>query len=142
VIWLIVVAALVVLLSGASIYGSYDTWRDMRSGRPTFDSLADYTGIVDRAALERLAGRPGPDGRYDLPFERASALPQRAWKKVFDWPAWDLMTLLGAISAAAIALTGTERLLPVAILVPCAIYQVVSYVIAVIVVTKHLEASR
>jgi hypothetical protein len=95
-LWITLIAAMVILAATASLFGSWHTRRDVASGRPSYLSLADLTGIWDRRELARLCGPPDEDDRYSLSVETAARLPRKKWLRYFDAPLLDLACILGA----------------------------------------------
>ncbi len=134
-IW--VVATLVVLAAAASLWGSYDTRRDIRTGRPQYESLADFTGVWDRDELARLCGPPDSEDRYHVDAGTVQRLPQKWWVRCFDSIIMDCMSVAAAF--AAMWLHFIEHPVSRWLVAIAAAYQAVSWLMAVVAVARHVK---
>lgn len=83
----------------ASIWGTIDDRRDMKTGHPTFESLASYTGVWNRDAFVRILGQPDDNDRFVLPEEKIRMLPISRRARFFDSILADIMSILLALGA-------------------------------------------
>lgn len=99
-LWYFVLLAVVLVAAGFSLMASGHTRRDLATGRPTFDSVADATGIWNRSHLDDLIGVRDSDDRYTVSADEVRRIPQTFWKRYFDSDVADagciICSLIGA----------------------------------------------
>ncbi len=128
-------SAIVLVAAGASLVASRDTRRDLATGHPTFDSVADATGIWSRSRLDDLVGQRDEDDRYTVSAEMVYSIPMTWWKHWFDSDIADI----GCIVLTLIGATQIRLHPPIAwslVAVPAA-YIVIGYVGGVLVVVRN-----
>ncbi len=134
-LWITLIAVMVILVATASLFGTWHTHRDVASGRPSYLSLADLTGIWDRRELARLCGPPDEDERYSVSLETAATLPRKKWLRYFDPPLLDLACILGA--GVSILMGNNQLGGALWVLAASGLYQLVSWSVAAWQVVKH-----
>ena len=134
--WLAAFIAAVVILAGStSFLGSWQSRRDIASGRANYLSLSDRTGIWDRNKLADLFGEPDEDDCYTVSPAQAAELPTRLWQRFFDSMLLDLASIVGA--AVSLWLVATGETGAFWLLTICSGYQLVSWAVIVWIVVKH-----
>ncbi len=101
-LWFFVLLAVVLVSAGASLAASRDTRRDLDTGRPTFDSVADATGIWNRSRLDDLVGPRDDDDRYTVNAEMVRNIPSTWWKRWFDSDVADVGCIILSLIAASL----------------------------------------
>lgn len=132
-IWFWLIVILTVFGAAGSIEGYFDDRRDLRSGRPSFDTLFSLTGIIDREFFIDLFGEPDEDDRFDVPPARASQIPT-TWWTIVDHPLLDLLCIVIAIAAPFVFLL--EKNVGLALLVVSAGSQLSGYCYAILMVLR------
>ncbi|MEZ6145007.1 MAG: hypothetical protein R3B91_06155 [Planctomycetaceae bacterium] len=92
--WAWGIVAVTVLASLLSMYGSLHTWRDIQSGRPSYASLVDYTGISRPEELVSRFGEFDDEGRFTLSENDRTQLPRARWVVFMDQPIVDVVMIL------------------------------------------------
>jgi len=133
-IYIVVLSVVVITAAVASLLGSWHTRRDITTGRPTYLSLADRTGIWDRNELARLLGPPDKDDRYPVTPRAAATLPRRIWVRVLDSALLDTGCIVLAVVSIGLATSGSVA--SWCLLAPCGCYQLASWSWAAYVVVK------
>ena len=134
-LWFIVLFVFIVIAAGASLVVSRGSRNDLATGRPTFESVADLTGIWNRARLDELIGPCGDDDRYIVDAETVAKIPQTWWKRWFDRDLGDVGCIVLAIAAAL--LMHSNSLLAWCFVTVAAAYIVVGYIGGVAVVMRN-----
>jgi hypothetical protein len=117
-----------------SIGASRGSRRDIGSGRPSFYSVADATGIWSRSRLDRLLGPRDANDRYTATAEQVDAIPQTLWKRLFDNGLCDLACIL--VATASPFLYGSQTVVSLGLLAVSGAYIAVGYVGAIVVVIR------
>lgn len=91
-------ALTVFLIATLSLASYLYCWNDVRRGRPHILSLRQVTLIMDREALNRLFGAPGPGYRYVLSAENVAAIARSRRVYVYSEIALDAICMLAAWS--------------------------------------------
>ena len=134
-LWFIVLFVFVVIAAGASLVASLGSRNDLATGRPTFESVADLTGIWNRARLDELIGPSGDDDRYIVDAETVAKIPRTRWKRWFDPGVGDVGCIVLAIAAAL--LMRSHSLLAWCFVSVAAAYIAVGYIGGVVVVMRN-----
>ncbi len=137
-IWPIVIAAVITLVAAASILTSFHTRRDLATGRPSYDSLLDYTGIASRHELARLFGPPDADDRYQVTREQAQS-KQRLWVQLLDSIAGDTVCIL--VSILALGLVWNSHSAGLWLLGLAVAYQAIGWTVATVMVVRGSKRS-
>ncbi len=132
-IWFWLIVIITVLSAAASIEGSIDDRRDIRSGHPSFDTLVSMTGIINRKFFLELFGEPDQNDCFDLPPDRISEIPT-TWWTIVDHPALDLLCILLAITSPFVFLL--DRNTGLALLISSAGFQTLGYAYATLMVFR------
>lgn len=132
-IWLI--GILVVFAAAVSLWGSYDTRRDMRTGRPQYESLADFTGTWDRDQLAQLYGSPDDEDRYTVPAGAGRRLPQNWWVRCFDSVSMDCVSAGAAVAGMWLHVMGNAA--SVWLVAIAGLHQAIGWIIATWTVARH-----
>lgn len=133
-IWMICVSVVVVIAASTSLAASYDSRRDIATGKPEFTSIADRTGIWYREELDRLLGPRDENDRYTATTEQVDRIP-RTWLKFLldnDW--CDGMSIAAALTAPA--LFCFYPALSVIVLTVAVLYILLGYIVSIVVVLK------
>lgn len=130
--WQICLAAVILLpLAFLSLLGHRMTMREIKKGRVSYDSLADYAGEWGRKDLARIVGtEPDAEGLYEVSAETLAKIERPFWKKIFDNPAFDGFAVLFAFSSVVLyryAPTATASALGVLILYELAGWVITAY---------------
>jgi len=133
-LWVILGSVLVVIAAGCSIRASRDSRRDINTGRPSFYSVADATGIWSRTRLDQLLGPRDTDDRYTATSEQVYGIPQAWWKRFFDNDLCSLACILLAIAAPFCY--RSQTVLSIGLLAISGSCVVISYVGAVVVILQ------
>ena len=133
-LWFILLFGVVTIASGASLASSLGSRREVATGRPSFESLADLTGIWDRERLESLVGPPHDDERYRADIESIAKIRRTWWKRWFDGELADAGCIGLAIIAAC--LIRSYPLLAWFVLAIPAVYLAISYLGGFVIVTR------
>ena len=134
--WWIILSAVVVILAGStSLLGSWHTRRDIATGRASYLSLSDRTGIWDRKELAELYGEPDEDDRYTVSAATVAGFPKRLWQRFFDSMLLDLASIVGIAVSLCLAATGKSGALW--LLTICGGYQIVSWGVTAWIVVKN-----
>ena len=124
--WLLVIVAVAIIGAGtASVVGSWHTRRDIATGRPSYLSLADYTGVWDRAELAEHCGQPNDEDRYTVSASEAAKVPGKLWLRLFDSVPLDLASVVAA--AVSLWLVAVGNAAAVWMLTICGSYQIISW---------------
>lgn len=99
--WWSVLFGLALGSSLVSLWAGVHTYRDLRTGRPSYESLADYTGVRDRQTLARWYGPPDSADRYDVIGKQIQV---RWWVWWLDAIYLDVAFLVVSIVAVGVAL--------------------------------------
>lgn len=133
--WVWGIVAVTVLASLLSMYGSLHTWRDIQSGRPSYASLVDYTGISRPEELVSRFGEFDSEGRFTLSENDRTQLPRARWVVFMDHPIVDvvmiLISVIGGIFNQQSSSTGLLLVLG------AFIWMLLSYTVAAWVVMQH-----
>ncbi len=131
--WIVGIAVVVIFAGSASLLGSWHTRRDIATGRPSYLSLSDRTGIWDRKELARLYGEPDEEDRYTV--SAAARFHKSLWQMVFDSMRLNLVSIVGA----AVSLWMASTAMPGAawVLAVCGGYQMMSWSVTVWVVVRN-----
>ena len=138
--WTTAIAIAVIVGAATSLFGWWHTRRDIKSGRPSYLSLADLTGIWDRDALTRICGPPDHRDRYKVTPEMIARMPIRLWVRVFDTAALDLVSATGAVTALWLAYH--EQPGHGWLLATCAGYQLLSWALCTWFTVRHASPSQ
>jgi hypothetical protein len=130
-LWICVASALTVIAASASLWGAIDDRRDMKTGHPSFESLASYTGVWDRETLVRILGAPDENDRFPLPPDQIRELPITRLTRLFDSTTADVMSILLAVVAPI--LWTQNRTLAIGAAATAAGLQAIGYAIAAVV---------
>ena len=133
--WMILIAVVVILAGSTSLLGSWHTRRDIATGRPTYLSLSDRTGIWNRNEIAELYGEPDEDDRYTVSAAQVAGFPRRMWQRFFDSMLLDLVSVVGTPVSLWLAATGKAG--AVWVLAICGGYQILSWAVTVWVVVKN-----
>ena len=129
-IWLCAASVLTVVAAAASIWGTSDDHRDIKSGHPSFESLASYTGIWKRDVFIRILGEPDEMDRFALPNGKIHELPVSWATRFLDSPLTDVMSIILSVAAPIFWTQYTKT--AIALLTVGAGIQAIGYSIAVI----------
>ena len=131
-LWFAALFFVVVILAGTSLAVSRDSRANVASGHPTFESVADITGIWNRQQLDDLLGPRDDADRYAVEPDTVAKLPRTWWKRWFDTDVIDVGCIVAAI-VAAILLGCSYSVAAWCILSAAATYVVAGYVGGVVV---------
>lgn len=98
-LWMIIATVMVALAAGGSILATIGSRRDIASGNPTFDSVADVTGIWNRSELDRVLGPRDDEDRYCATAQQVYNIPPARWKWLLDNSWCDAVSLILALTA-------------------------------------------
>lgn len=133
-LWFLLAAGLVIIMAGASLQSSRNSHSDIKTGHPSFESIADVTGIWNRQELDEQFGPRDSQGRYRATPKETGRIAKPAWKRWLDSPAGDWIALGTALAAPLIyRLHSTSA---VVLLSGTAAYLFAGYVAAAIVVIR------
>ena len=133
--WVILVSIAVVIAAGCSIGASRNSHRDITGGHPTFDSVADATGVWNPTRLDQLLGPRDTDNRYTATAEQVYGIPKTRWKRLFDNDLCDVGCIILALASPWCFQSQTA--LSIILLAISAAYVVMGYVGAVVVVIRN-----
>lgn len=123
-----------------SLIASRNSRRDVASGHPTYESVADLTGVWDRSQLdERLGPRDHLD-RYTATAAEVDQIPRAWWKLLLDTDAGDVFCLLMTI-AAPLAYHSFPNA-GLALLAAAATYCIAGYLTAIVFVVRSESQKR
>jgi hypothetical protein len=134
-LWFILLLAVVLFAAGLSLVATRDTRRDLATGRPTFDSVADATGIWNRSRLDDLVGPRDDDDRYVVSAEQVRDISPTWWKRWFDSDVADVGCIV--LSLAAGLLFRSYPSVAWILIVVSAVYIGVGYFGGIIVVLRN-----
>lgn len=134
-LWIILGSITVAIAGGYSIGASRDSRRDIAGGHPSFDSVADATGIWNRTTLDQLLGPRDSDDRYTAAAEDVYGIPKTWWKLFFDNDLCDLASITLALASPWFFRSHTT--LSIILLAIAAGYVVIGYAGAVVVVIRN-----
>ena len=125
-LWLIIISASLVLAVAISLWASFDSRRDISTGTPRFDSVADVTGIWNRETLDRILGPRDSEDRYRATAEEIRKIPRRPWKLWLDSEVADIVCMVAAVSAPFLYITNVAGAI---VLLSCSgVYVLLGYV--------------
>ena len=142
-VWFFLILTAVVIAAGASLAASWNSRRDLASGRPSFHSVADLTGIRNRTRLDELFGPRDGEDRYTVNAEALQKVPRTKWKRWFDREGSDIGCIALALAAALLI-----RSLPSiawGLLAVSAVYLILGYLgalIAVLLQDKNVDEAN
>jgi hypothetical protein len=134
-LWFYLLLAVVLVAAAASLVASGNTRRDLATGRPTFDSVADATGIWNRSRLDELVGPRDGDDRYAVSAELVRNIPPTWWKRWFDSDVADIGSI--ALSLIGVFLVRSYPSIAWGLLAVSAAYIIVGYIGGVFVVLRN-----
>ena len=130
-IWLCVVSVLTVVAASASIWATIEDRREIRTGRPSFETLVSYTGIWRRDTFIEVLGEPDTMDCFALPKDKIHELPVSWWYRFFDSTPADVTSMI--LSVAAPICWTQNRTMAIACVAAGAGAQAIGYAIATIV---------
>ncbi len=133
-LWILIGSVVVILGSGVSIWSSVRSRRDIATGRPRFESVADVTGIWKRETLDGILGPRDSEDRYRATSNQIHAIPKTAWKQLFDSELGDTATIIAAIISPLVY--ETNFALSLGLLSSSAAFIIIGYIGAVFVVVR------
>jgi|GEM_PF-2708060 flagellar basal body-associated protein FliL len=131
-LWIILGSVAVTTAAGLSIAASIHSHRDIETGHPKFDSIADVTGIWDRSTFDQSLGPRDADDRYTVNPEAVYRIPQTLPKRLFDNVCGDVVSIGFALVSPV--LFRSQPAVAVILLIIASTYMVVGYVSAIVVV--------
>lgn len=124
-VWLIVGCVILAAASCLQLIASRESRRDVASGHPSYDSVADITGLWDRRQLDELLGPRDENDRYTATAADIDRIPRTWWKQLFDSDAADYVCLLLAIVAPLVYRSSSE--VAIALFAVPALYTLLGY---------------
>ena len=134
-LWFYILLAVVLVAAGASLVASRDTRRDLATGRPNFDSVADATGIWNRSRLDDLVGPRDGDDRYAVSAEIVRNIPPTWWKRWFDSDVADVGCVV--LSLIGVSLIHSQPSIAWGLVAFSASYIIVAYLGGILVVLRN-----
>lgn len=131
----LVIFTVVLIAATASLVASRDTRRDLETGRPTFDSVADATGIWDRSRLDGLIGPRDGDDRYTASVQVVRSITPTWWKRWFDSNLADVGCI--ALSLIGASLMRSHASVAWGLVLVSAAYIFVGYIGGMVVVLRN-----
>ena len=133
-LWVILGSVAVMIAAGCSVAATRDSHRDIKSGKPTFHSVADVTGVWDRAKLDQLIGPRDGNDRYAVRADQVYDIPQTWWKRWLDNDFCDVSCVVLAVAVPCIFLW--QPTLAIVLLAGSAAYVIIGYTTALVVVLR------
>ncbi|MCA9074929.1 MAG: hypothetical protein KDA93_07850 [Planctomycetaceae bacterium] len=133
--WIWAIVAVTVGAGLLSIYGAWDTRKDILSGRPSYASLVDYTGISRPEELIAKFGEYNAEGRFELSDDECSRLPRKRWVILMDQPKLDLALIISSIMGGI--LNHWSHPIGLFLVLATSVWMLLSYAVAGWVVMQH-----
>jgi len=104
-IWYIISGAIIVGVATVSILGKWEIRRDVKTGRPEYISIGNYTGIWNRQKLAELFGPPDQEDRYTVDVGQVVRIPKSLWLHFTDVWVLDGLCFAGCMIAMGLLMT-------------------------------------
>lgn len=134
-LWFLVLLAFVLIAAVASLVASKNTRRDLGTGRPRFNSVADSTGIWNRSRLDDLVGPRDDEDRYTVTADVVRSIPPTWWKRWFDGGPADVGCIV--LSLIGLSLIDTVPALSWASVAASATYLGIGYVGGILIILQN-----
>lgn len=125
-IWIVLIAVVVILAAGISIWGAIENYKDLVTQHPSFETLFSYTGIGERDVFINLFGKPDEFDCFYVPTYRLIDLPRNQWHRNIESPYLDMSCALAA--GVSPLIWSTNPTLAFVLLAMAALIEVVGYI--------------
>ncbi len=139
-LWIVLGSMLVFFFIAISLWASVQSWRDVASGSPKYESVADVTGIWNREVLESILGASDANDCYHVTPSQVRRIRRPMWKVLFDSETTDVFCLIATVVSPIVYYFQAE--LGQAMLILLVGYVVVGYALAAFFTMRSLGSNK